>query len=359
MPAVPPAFAVRATTRMRARLASLTDLLGLPMQVLLERLLGVLDAPALYAFVELDLPDRLDRPSTAAELAAATGCDPDLLDRLLSYLASRGCLRRDRRGRYSANRVTRLLTRSGGWAGWVRLLGSPWTMASYSQMLGAVRDGTDPIVTTHGVDFFAYLAAHPDASEAFHDAMAAGARLQSLMIQGSIDLSGTRALLDVGGSTGPILAQFLSSHPELTGAVLDLPEARAAALATFAEAGISDRAEFVTGDFFESVPPGFDLHLITAVLHDWSDDDCVRILRNCAAALAPAGRIIVVDSELQPGARNAFAQSTDALMLAYTPGGRERTAAEFHRLWARAELRCVSQAALPSLLTRYELRPAV
>ena len=358
VPALPPAAAVRATARLRGLLASLNDRLGLPMQVLLERLLGVLDAPALYAFVELDLPDRLHRPTTAADLAKAAGCDADALDRLLSYLASRGCVRRDRHGRYSANRVTRLLTRAGGWDGWVRMMGAPWTMAAYPQILGAVRDGTDPVMAAHGVDFFTYIAAHPEAAAAFHDAMAAGARLQALMIQGSLDLRGARALLDVGGSTGPLLAQLLSAHPALTGAVLDLPEARVGALATFAEAGIADRAEFVAGDFFASVPAGYDVHLVTAVLHDWGDDDCVRILRNCAAALPPGGRIVVVDSELQPGARNAFAQATDALMLAYTPGGRERTAAQFHRLWALAGLECVEQETLPSLLTRYELRVA-
>src|ERR1700681_1280754 len=137
--AVPPAFAVRGTARLRGLLANFHDRLGLPMQVLLERLTGALDAPALCALVELDLPDRMHRPSTAAELATAAGCDADALDRLLSYLASRGCVRRDRRGRYSANRVTRLLTRSGGWAGWVQFLGAPWTMTSYAHLLEAVR----------------------------------------------------------------------------------------------------------------------------------------------------------------------------------------------------------------------------
>src|SRR5207245_4089161 len=107
-----------------------------------------------------------------------------------------------------------------------------------------------------------------------------------------------------------------------------------------------------------SGPAGYDRHLSTAVLHDWSDDDCVRILSNCAAALGSGGRIVVVDSALQPGRRNAFAQATDALMLAFTPGGRERTPEEFGALWNRAGFRCVDQVTLPSLLTRYELRPA-
>ena len=358
VPTVPPAFAVRGAARLRVAFATLSDRLGLPMQVLLERLLGVLDAPALYALVELDIPDRLDRPRTAAELAAETGSDAGALDRLLSYLASRGCVRRDRRGRYSANRVTRLLTRDGGWSGWVRLIGSPWAMASYAQIIGAVRDGTDPVVAGHGLDFFGYLAEHPDAAIAFHDAMAAGARLQAVMIGESLELQDAQAVLDVGGGTGALISHLLASHPELKGAVLDRAEARAGAIAMFAEAGVSQRAEFVAGDFFASVPEGYDVHVLTAVLHDWSDDDSVRILGNCAAALAPGGRIVVVDNELKPGARNSFAQSTDALMLAFTPGGRERTAEEFGVIWGRAGLRCVKQATLPSLGICYQLRTA-
>ena len=66
---------------------------------------------------------------------------------------------------------------------------SAWTMAAYAQIVGAVRDGTDPIVASHGVDFFSYLAEHPDAALAFHDAMAAGARLQAVMIGDSLELA--------------------------------------------------------------------------------------------------------------------------------------------------------------------------
>ena len=81
VPAVPPAIAVRGATRLRVMFAALSDRLGLPMQVLLERLLGVLDAPALSALVELDLPDRLDRPRSSRRRPVltpprSTGCSP-------------------------------------------------------------------------------------------------------------------------------------------------------------------------------------------------------------------------------------------------------------------------------------------
>jgi SAM-dependent methyltransferase len=176
------------------------------------------------------------------------------------------------------------------------------------------------------------------------------------MISSSLGLHDGQAVLDVGGGTGALISHLLAANPTLKGAVLDLAEAKVGASAMFAEAAVSDRAEFVAGDFFTAVPEGYDVHVLTAVLHDWSDDDCVRILRNCAAALAPGGRIVVVDNELDPGVRNSFAQSTDALMLAFTPGGRERTSREFGALWNRAGVHCIKQVTLPSLGKCFQLQ---
>ncbi len=357
VPAVPPAAAVRVTTRVRASLARMHDRMGLPFQVLLERLFGALDGPALCTLVELGVPDHLDEPRTAREVAARVGANEDALERLLAYLASRGCVRRDRRGRYRANRVTKLLTRDGDWAGWARFGGAPWTLAAYAQLGAAAREGKDPVVAAHGVDFFTYLADHPDAAAAFHDAQAAGARLQAVMCAGSLPLDGVRSVLDVGGSTGTFLAHVLAGHPTLTGAVLDRPEAEAGARATFAEAGVTGRATFESGDFFRAVPSGHDLHVLTAIIHDWGDDDCVRILANCAAGLAPGGSICVVETALEPGRLGSFVQATDALMLALTNGGRERTAEQFDALWPRARLRCVASIALPSGGTLFQLQP--
>src|SRR5437868_1012496 len=154
VPAVPPPAVVRVATGVRARLGRVHDRLGLPFQVLLERLLGALDGPALYALVELGVPDHLDQPRTAQVLAGRVGADEDRLERLLAYLASRGCVHRDRRGRYRANRVTKLLRREGGWAGWVSFAGAPWTTAAYAQLHAAVGLRADPVVAAHGVDFF-------------------------------------------------------------------------------------------------------------------------------------------------------------------------------------------------------------
>jgi SAM-dependent methyltransferase len=209
-----------------------------------------------------------------------------------------------------------------------------------------VRDGADPVVVAHGTDFFSYLAAHPDAADAFHDAQAAGARLQAIMCAGTLPLDGVRSVLDVGGGTGTFLSNMLAAHPHLRGAVCDLAEAAAGAHATFEAC-----------DFFAAVPSGHDLHVLTAIVHDWSDADSTRILRNCAAALAPGGRICVVETALRPGEYGSFVQATDLLMLAFTPGGRERSAARYAALWDAAGLRCIATHALPSAGTLFELQP--
>src|SRR5438270_804429 len=122
---------------------------------------------------------------------------------------------------------------------------------------------------------------------AFHDAQAAGARLQAVMCAGALPLHGVRSVLDVGGGTGTFLAHLLAANTALTGTVVDQPAAEAGACATFAEAGVADRATFAAGDFFGAVPDGHDLHVLTAIVHDWSDNDCVRILGNCASAVTP------------------------------------------------------------------------
>lgn len=358
VPAVPAPGLVQWLTRVRAALGRGHDAMGLPFQVLLERLTGALEGPALYALVELGVVEQLDRPRDVGDLATRAGVGAEPLERLLAYLASRGCVRRDRRGRYSANRITKLLTDEGGWAGWVRFLGAPWTVAAYAQILDGVRDRRDPVTVAHGHSFFSYLGNHPEAAAAFHDAQAAGARLQALMCADVVPLGAVRSVLDVGGGTGTLLSHILATHPELRGAVLDLPHAAPGARATFAEAGIGERAAFHAGNFFDAVPTGYDLHILTAVIHDWSDDECARILGNCASALPVGGRICVIETALDPGRYKSFVQASDMLMLAFTRGGHERTPAQYRALWSRADLRCVQQRTLASTATLFELRPA-
>lgn len=109
-----------------------------------------------------------------------------------------------------------------------------------------------------------------------------------------LDTEGVRFALDVGGASGDLLRFVMLANPKLEGAVLDLPHVLPDAVAAASEKGLQDRFSVVEGDFFEEVPPA-DLYLLRYILHDWSNEECVQILRNCRASLAEGGRVAVVD----------------------------------------------------------------
>jgi O-methyltransferase domain len=107
-----------------------------------------------------------------------------------------------------------------------------------------------------------------------------------------------------------------------------------------AGAGVADRCEIVPGDFFSSVPSGGDAYVIKAILHDWDDDRAVTILRNCRRAMAPGGRVLIVEKVIPDlvTAADTEVVVADLIMLTLTSGGRERTESDFRTLLGAAGL---------------------
>src|SRR4029077_10445983 len=126
-PVLPPAFVADTVERVRAALFRMARATAPPPIQILEGVTSGLDQMVLGALVALDVPDRLDRPITAAELASSARANLDVVERGLTYGAARGWVRRDRQGRYRATRFSRFLRRDhpGGWRSWVEFAGSP------------------------------------------------------------------------------------------------------------------------------------------------------------------------------------------------------------------------------------------
>jgi hypothetical protein len=162
--------------------------------------------------------------------------------------------------------------------------------------------------------------------------MSAGGRLHGLALAAALDWSGARKVCDVGGGTGALLRTLLASQPHLTGVLVDLPEVTS-------RAQPSDRLDIEAGDAFEKVPSDCDTYLFVNVIHDWDDDDAVRLLTRVVTDGPPQARIVILEGHRTKQAVDDLATRTDLLMLALAPGGRERTVAEFARLGERAGLR--------------------
>ena len=110
------------------------------------------------------------------------------------------------------------------------------------------------------------------------------------------DFSGLRRLVNVGGGRGVLLAAILRGAPGPSGVLMDRPAAIPEARRRLDADGLGDRAECVAGDFFDAVPPGADAYLLSRVVHDWDDDDAVRILATCRAAMTERARLLVIEA---------------------------------------------------------------
>ncbi len=360
-PLVPPGWLVRLGLRLRGGVGALHARMVPGFSLVLERVFGLVDTKALYCAVDLGIPDLLAAgPMTSAQLAAATDADQDATERLLRFLVSRGFFTH-RRGAYRNNAASDRLRidHPFSFRDWVLFFGSEWNLRIWNEMPGRVRDGSSASEAALGVPFFRYLSEqHPQAGRTFAGAMASGSRMQGLFFADAIDLSAVRHVCDVGGGSGSVLAHLLRVNPTLRGTILDLPPLEAEARSVFEAAGVTDRAAFVGGDFFEAVPPGCDLYVLFAIIHDWDDERSVRILSNIRRARAPGGRVMVVEAVVPAHDGEHFLKTTDMLMLVLGDGGRERTDEEFAALWARAGLRQERRVMLPSTFEVFELVPA-
>jgi SAM-dependent methyltransferase len=202
---------------------------------------------------------------------------------------------------------------------------------AWGNLLYAVETGRSAFERAHGTDFFGYLAAHPAVNNAFNEGMAAGTESIADGIVAAYDFSPFARIVDVGGGTGVFLSRILEAHPASTGILYDTAAVTQKASDYLAGRGLSGRAEVIAGDFFTAVPRG-DLLVLQAILHDWDNERAALILRQCRKALAPNGRVLIIEDVL-PGKVDAGLPliETDLLMLV-CHNGQERTLAEYEEL---------------------------
>jgi len=165
------------------------------------------------------------------------------------------------------------------------------------------------------------------------------------------DLAGAREPVDVGGGAGGLTAAFLARYPQLSATILDLPHVLPAAEELLTATGVRNRVRLVAGDFFDSVPAGGDVHLLAMIVHDWADDQAVRLLEAIRRAIPATGRLLIIDAVLPAGDTPHFGKLLDLAMMAMLTG-HERTQPEFSDLLDAAGFRIerVVETAAPTSL---------
>ncbi|WP_328747637.1 acetylserotonin O-methyltransferase [Streptomyces sp. NBC_00285] len=304
---------------------------------LLHLMTGAWTTQAIAVAAELRLADHLDsHPGADCEtLADLSGSHPDSLGRLLRYLAGLGLVRAAADGSYHLTELGEPL-RTGSSASFhplARLYGGPFYQ-SFGELLHAVRTGEEGFAHLYGEHHFVYFARHPELADLFDRAMAASAPMFA-PVPDLVELSAHRTVVDVAGGNGELLRRLLQVAPHLNGVLLERSHAVESAEKAFAAAGLTDRCRFVTGDFTSGIPEGGDLYILSRVLHDWDDAQCLALLRRCARSMAPGTELLLIERLLPTDPRPCLATAWDIHMLCNV-GGRERTGAHYRQLLQEA-----------------------
>ena len=184
--------------------------------------------------------------------------------------------------------------------------------------------------------------AEPKDAAVFNEAMASMTRIALPALLAACDFSGVSTLMDVGGGVGDLMSAILMKYRSIRGIVLDLPHCAEGARQNLAAAGVAERAEFIGGNFFESVPRVADAIVLKSIIHDWNDERCARILQNCHSALKRGDRLTVIDrilpKKVEPKADHLEAVLSDLTMLRGL-GGCERTESEHRDLLGESGFR--------------------
>jgi SAM-dependent methyltransferase len=306
-----------------------------PWKDLIRLLTGKWTTNLLYLAVELDLADALrNGPSSAEEVADRTKTKPAITSRILRALSSMGLVEQIDETRFGLTALGGLLCRDTPRSlnHLVRMVGSPWHNRLWESVVESARSGRAGAEEAFGTNMWAYFDAHQADGQNFDAAMTEVSNTFSADAVDVADFSGISRLVDVGGGRGQLLARILRRYPDMVGVVFDRPGVEEGARALIQQQGLADRCSFVGGDFLHSVAEGGDGYMICHTLHNWSDPDAVRILRNCRAAIKPRGKLMVLDIVIKPPGEPDWGKLMDVEMLAMF-GGRERTPEEFAKMF--------------------------
>ncbi|MDM0034430.1 methyltransferase [Variovorax sp. J22P271] len=295
---------------------------------------------AIHVAATLGIADLLaDAGRTSDELAAATGTHPPTLYRLLRALASLGVLHESEAHRFELAPLGQPLRSdvTDSVAGWAAFIGRPYYWQAWSGLLHSVRTGENAFRHVHGTDVWSYRSVHPEESAVFDRAMTTLSRRANAALLAACDFGRFHTLVDVGGGNGALIAAVLAAHPGLQGVLFDQPHVVSSAAALLARAGVAARCRTVGGSFFEAVPEGADAYVLRAVIHDWDDDDAIRILAQVRRALGEGAKVLIVERVIAPPDEGRDAKFSDLNMLV-GPGGRERTREDFVALLEPAAL---------------------
>jgi orsellinic acid C2-O-methyltransferase len=300
-----------------------------------DLLSGAWTTQVIYVAAELRIADHLATGQRkAADLAAITESHEPSLTRLLHSLTAIGICSHNADDFFDLTPLGNLLRSDASdslhsWSlWWGRSLWNAWANLLYS-----VRTGESARAHLSGTQGFDHLEHDRAAAETFYRATVELSRHSAQAILAAYDFTGCTRIADVGGGYGELLILILRAHPSAAGVLFELPQAIPGARQHLENSGIARRCEIIEGDFFTEVPRNCDLYVLKSVLHDWSDDRALEILRVCHKSMNDSARLLIIEQQV-PERRepipSGLAVSDLTMLVAH--GSRERTQSDLEAL---------------------------
>lgn len=321
-----------------------------PTEIIWTAIGGLSRFAALAAMADLGAADHLKGgPMTPDELAKRCGADASALRRMLRELAGMRVVTGAGDGRYALTEAGAALCSDApdSMRAAVLMNAHPAFRYAMDSLPQTVRRGRSAFVERYG-SMYDHLSRQPATARLFDEYMTARAVPLRQAVAAHYDFTPVRTLVDVGGGQGHFLRTILDAYPQLHGVLFELEHVVSGARDNLGSAGLADRCEFVAGDFFTTMYQGADAYLLASIIHNWSDDDAEQILRSVRTAMAPGGRVLLLEHALPDDELPHLGKDSDIRMLAIFGDGAERSRTEYETLLRRAHLRLNRVIDLPA-----------
>jgi len=311
-----------------------------PVEQIMQLTTGHWISQMVFAFVENKMADAFEnKAKTAEEIATKCGLEIDSTYRLLRALATVGIVKQDVQNHqlFELTETGTFLTQSHpmSMASKVLLEAGATHVQMWTHLSQYLKTGEHAPSKVFGLDnYFAIFESKPDYVDIFSNAMSSYTNDEVQMIHAmeTLDFSGIKTMVDVGGSFGVLISAILEKNPEMKGTLFDLESVVSMVEAT-------NQLEVIGGDFFTSVPSDKDAYFLKHILHDWDDETCLKILKNIVDVMKHSSKIFIGEFGPVPNPNEPHLSKFFDLHMMIVLNGKERTMDEWTNLLKKAGLK--------------------
>ncbi len=306
--------------------------------LMMKFIMGKWFSKPIHAAAKLGIADILaEGDKNVDELSQITGTHAGSLYRMLRALSGLGIFAETGDGVFTNTPLSECLIQ-GRLKSTSLMFHSQWHDKVWDNLLYSIQTGESSFEKIHGENAFEWFGKNPEEAKIFHEAGSFKAAFTHRALLDVYDFSGIHTLTDVGGGFGGLMFEILKAYPSMIGIVAELRGVVGPLADIIKEKNLEERMSVVECDFFKQIPSGSDAYLFSHVIHDWPDEACVSILKNCREAMGAYGKLLLVEAVIPPGNAFSIAKLLDLEVL-LMGGGRERTKEEFENLLEQSGFR--------------------